>query len=168
MVIKLSKIAWILALTLAPAACKASRFQKDEDPAGTEAAPAPKRVSEADAAPAATVTFDVDEKTSRPRGTLVLRLDYFADPKPGVTNLPACYGAFGGDFELGIAYCEGKPESKVTVTAKNVDQDCYTDSKQGRRAAMVPVTLPGCRRGVMLVHSFDPQLRVDLEIRDIN
>lgn len=146
--------------------CKANRFQQDKEPAGTEAAPQPKR--SADAQPAAGVHFDVDEKTSRPRGTLVLRLDYFPEPKAGVTNLPACYGAFGGDFELGVASCEGKPESRVPVFAKNVDQDCYTDAKQGRRPAVAPVALAGCKKGVLMVHVFDPPLRVDLEVRDVN
>lgn len=148
-------------------ACKASRFKKEDD-SDSQSAPQPKRVESADATPAAQVAFDIDEKTTRPRGALVLRLDYFPEPKPGVTNLPACYGAFGGDFELGVAYCDGKPETKVPVTAKNVDQDCYTDSKQGRRAAIAPVSLASCRRGVLLVHAFDPQLRIDYEIREVN
>lgn len=164
---KILSIGFVLAIT-AVSGCKASRFQKEKEPAGAAAAPQPKRLGAADATPASTVAFDVDAKTSHPHGTLVLRLDYFPAPKSGVTNLPVCYGAFGGDFEVGVAYCDGKPETQMPVTAKNLDQDCYTDSKQGRRAAMVPLTLLGCRKGVMLVHSFEPQLRVDLEIRDIN
>ncbi len=149
------------------AACKASRFKK-EDESEAKATPKPKRVESADATAGLPVNFEIDEKTTRPRGALVLRLDYFPDPQPGVTNLPACYGSFGDDFELGVAYCEGKPETKVPVTAKNVDQDCYTDSKQGRRAAVAPVSLASCRRGVLLVHAFEPTLRVDYEIREIN
>lgn len=148
-------------------ACKASRFKKEDD-SDSQAASQPKRVQSADATPAAQVNFEVDEKTTRPRGALVLRLDYFPEPQAGVTNLPACYGSFGDDFELGVAYCDGKPEAKVPVTAKNVDQDCYTDSKQGRRAAVAPVSLVSCRRGVLLVHAFEPQLRIDYEIREVN
>ncbi len=151
------------------AGCKVARWKKpDKEASNAGAVATPARVGEADASASTAQRFDVDEKSGRPRGSLVLRLDYFPEPKPGSTNLPACYAPFAADFDLGIAYCDGKPEAKVPVTAKNVDQDCYTDPKLGRRPAAQPVILAGCRKGILLVHAFQPALRVDVEVRDLN
>jgi hypothetical protein len=147
--------------------CKVGRWKKTRDTGTPAAAVLPQKT--ADASPASGgPSFDVDEKTGRLKATLVLRLDYFPEPRPGQANLPACYAPFPQDFAIGVATCADKPDVSIPVTAKNIDQDCYTDAKQERTAAVQPLLLPGCRRGQLLVHAFEPGVRVDTELRDIN
>lgn len=163
-----------LATLFVLAGCKAATWKKTKPDESAKSAVntvalMPKKVGEGDATKeGAVITFDVDEKTGRARSTLVLRLDYFPEPRPGVTNLPACYAALPGTFELGVLSCVDKPGDKKVVFVRNVDQDCYTNPKDDRVAASEPVTLPGCRRGQLLVHAFEPGLKVDTETRDVN
>jgi hypothetical protein len=147
--------------------CKVSRWQKSGDTGTPAAAALPQRAGD-EAASAAPVTFDVDDKTGRPKSNVVLRLDYFPDPQPGQANLPACYDEFPADFDLGTVSCVDKPAVSQPLLAKNVEQDCYTDPKRERVAAGQPLLLPGCRKGQIVTHAFTPALRVDLEVRDVN
>lgn len=140
-----------------PRAAKASESKAPETP---------QRTADADVATAGTL-FDIDERTGRAKAVLVLRLDYFPAPRPGVTNLPVCYAPFPEAFEVGVAVCEGKPDVRVAVLAKNLDQDCYTDPSVERVSALQPLVMPGCKRGSVIPHVFEPRLRVDLEVRDV-
>src|SRR5262245_4390333 len=120
-------------------ACKNTRWR--EDKSGSEGGSAPKtpeKIADADpkADGATAAGFDLEDKSGRLKSSrLVLRLDYFAEPKAGGTNLPACLRPLAPDFELGVATCDGKPENKISVWARNVDQECYTDNKAPRQAA---------------------------------
>jgi hypothetical protein len=133
-----------------------------------------KRVGDADATAreGRSASFDLDERTARPRPTLVLRLDYFPAPRPGSTNLPACLPPLTGDVEVGLAACETKAAgasadaaTTVPVFAKNLDQDCYTDMRRARVPAKEPLQIKDCRRAYVAVAGFDPKLRVDIEVK---
>ena len=158
----------ILGVALGAGACRKAPRQDVEARANAGSLVLPRKTADADPAAAASTTFDIDEKTGRSKAVLVLRLDYFPDPKPGVTNLPLCYRAFPETFEVGVAVCDGQPDLKVPVLAKNLDQDCYTDPTVERTIALQPLVMPGCKRGAVLVHAYEPRLRVDLEVRDVN
>jgi len=150
--------------------CRASRWRKANQPeqAGESGAVSmPKRTGDADAtASGPTAAFDVEEKTGRLKSTLVLRLDYFPEPKPNVTNLPACFEPLPADFEIGVVTCAERPGDKRPVAVKNLDQDCYTNPKQVRIPAAQPLSLPGCKKAQVMVHAFAPSVRVDVEVKD--
>lgn len=150
-------------------ACKASQWKRTTpEPGATGTVVLPRRVG-ADVKPTgATLNVDIDEKTGRPKVTLVLRLDYFPEPRPGATNLPTCYESFPAALEVGSLECVEKPELKQVVLAKNVDQDCYTNPKSQRVPATEPLSLVGCRRAQLTTFSFDPEMRIDAEVRDVN
>ena len=128
----------------------------------------PKRVGESPNPSATPITFDIDEKSSRPRADLVLRLDYFPAPRPGAVNLPACYKPFPADFELGFVSCVGKTDAQRPLLAKNVEQDCYTDPRAPGKDVTEALVMEGCKKAIATVHDFDPKLRVDVELRDVN
>jgi hypothetical protein len=160
-------LAALAALSSLAAGCKVGRFKKAPE-TGTPAAAVLPQKSADGTLETGGPAFDVDEKTGRLKATLVLRLDYFPEPKPGQANLPACYAPFPADFDLGIVTCADKPDVKLPLFARNIDQDCYTDAKQERTVAVQPLSLPGCRRGQVLAHVFQPALRIDVEVRDVN
>lgn len=159
----------VVAMGVSSTACRRTDTRKESD---NQAAAAqlvlPQKTADASPETSAPLSFDVDEKTGRTKSTLVLRLDHFPDPKPGVTNLPVCYAPFPEGFEVGVAVCDGRPDVRIPVFAKNVDQDCYTNPSMQRVSALQPLVLPGCRKGGLLVHAYDPRLKVDLEVRDVN
>lgn len=159
----------LAAATLCVAGCRETRWKKSPTDAAAVSTAAPKRVADAEAqSDLRSASFDVDEKSGRPRSFLILRLDHFPDPKPGTSSLPSCWRAFPGDFDLGMAFCDGKPEIKVPVFAKNVEQDCYTDPKVERTPAASPLALLGCKKAYVVMHQFEPRMRVDVELRDVN
>lgn len=160
-------LALLLVGGLLMSSCKSSRWSKADQDTDRQAAGVvvqPKRVS-ADASPMSSpVFFEVDEKTGRAKQSLVLRLDYFPEAATGGgANLPACYGAFAPEFELGVFHCEGREDLLRALTVGHVSQDCYTNPRFHRVPARVSFDLRDCRRGVLKLHAFDPQLRVDVE-----
>ena len=108
--------------------------------------------------------FEIDEKTGRPKPLLVLRLDYFPSPKPGTTTLPVCFRKFPTDFALGRVSCLGSDVS-VDLYAKHVDQDCYTNANYGRKKASEPLLLAGCESAAVYTFAYDPEIRIDVEVR---
>ena len=160
-------LVWLIALMIV-AGCKAAAWRKQKADAEMETGQPPQVVRSSEATPAMAQIVEIDEKTGRTKADLVLRLDYVPPPAPGVTTLPTCYPAFRGDFEIGSFMCEGRPETQRSLLAKNVDQECYTDSRRGRLAAAEPVSIPSCRRGVIESYRFEPNLRLDVEVRDVN
>lgn len=163
---KLQLLLFIGTLTVGMLGCRKPKMQTDESRAASGSGVIPQKTADADAAGQGTA-FDIDERSGRAKAILVLRLDYFPDPRPGVTNLPVCYAPFAETFDVGLAMCDGKPEIKIPVQAKNLDQDCYTDPSVERVVAIQPLVIPGCKKGVMLVHTFDPRVRVDVEVHDV-
>jgi hypothetical protein len=149
--------------------CKLTRWKQTTQQSDSGAAAAqvgvPQRTSDSDQTGA---TFDVDEKTGHPKINLVLRLDYFPPAQPGAASLPACFNPLPVDFDLGTVQCADNPAEAVQLTAGNVEQDCYTDPKSARTPPQDVVELDGCKHGVVLVHSFNPPLRIDTEVRDVN
>lgn len=148
--------------------CKASHWKKsnkeaDRQAAGTVAGP--QRVQSADAVSSAVQSFEIDSKSGRPKQQIVLRLDYFPKNESGGTNLPACYGAFPSTFELGIFFCQGQQDHAQPLLVGHVAQDCYTNPRFERVPASSPMQLAGCTQGALVLHQFDPALRVDFEQR---
>jgi len=159
----------VMLLLTALIACKVSRWRKnDASPSAGSEIILPRQVAGADPNGTTGTAFDVDDKTGRPKGTLTLRLDYFPQPAPGSATLPACYSGFPPDFDLGFVVCSDKPGEHWPLAGRNVEQDCYTDPKIARLPASQPVTLIGCKRGMLLVHTFEPRVTVDVEVRDVN
>jgi hypothetical protein len=156
----------IVGVALLAAACKNGRWQKndrDQDRQAAGAVVQPQRTGAADATGIAPLVFDLDTKTGHTRQSLILRLDYFPGQSSGGANLPACYGAFARDFELGVFQCEGQPEKSQPLRAGHVSQDCYTNPRFQRVPVATPIELRGCSRGILKMHAFDPQLRIDVE-----
>lgn len=156
----------ILSVGVSTLGCKAGRWQKADGEQDRQAAGSmvlPQRTGSADAVGSAPTVFELDEKTGQLRQGLVLRLDYFPENPTGGANLPACYGAFSKEFELGVFQCEGQPEKSQTLRAGHVLQDCYTNPRFDRVPVSIPMELRGCSRGVLKMHAFDPQLRIDVE-----
>ena len=153
-----------MGLCISSAACKRSSLHGDERDADAVAIILPQRL--ADATDRRKTSVEVDEKTGRPRSTLVLRLDYFPNPQPGRTTLPACFRTFPADFALGNVRCSagGTTEEKV-LFAKHVDQDCYTDSASQRTKATQPLLLVGCQLAEVQAYQFDPTIRIDTEVK---
>ena len=146
------------------AACKNNRVGGKDDRAEADAGALvlPRRVAEAELVSSA--EFEVDDQSGKPKPFLVLRLDYFPEPEPGRTTLPACFRRFPGNFALGEARCiDGT--GTAPLFAKNVDQDCYTKANSEREAAVEPLLLVGCKRAEVYAYSFDPQIRIDVETR---
>ena len=158
---------WLTALMIV-AGCKAPAWRKQKADAGAGHGQPPQVVRNADGSLASTQSIEIDEKTGRTKSDIVLRLDYFPPPSPGATTLPTCYQAFASGFEIGTFMCEGRPDTQRPLLAKHVDQECYTDSRRGRIPAAEPVSIPGCRRGVVQAFKFEPDLRLDVEVRDVN
>ena len=147
--------------------CKAGQWKKSERDADKKGATfVPKRVADADATAASSTIFEIDEKTGRLKQSLVLRLDYFPKTETTGTNLPACYGAFPADYQLGFFSCSGQPDKSQTLNAGHLSQDCYTNPRFNRVQPLVPIVIAGCARGALVLHSFDPGLRVDVEQRE--
>jgi hypothetical protein len=163
----------IIAVMGALAGCKAGRWRKDDNQNTGGTVVLPRQVAAATAAQPVTpefvdgAAFDIDEKTGRPKATLVLRLDYFPEVRPGAANLPSCYRPFPVEFELGKTVCATKPGLEQPLMVGNVDQDCYTDPDVPRTRAATPVALLGCKRASIKLHKFDPQLRVDAELKEL-
>lgn len=145
-------------------ACKRSNLQGDERDADAVAVILPQRL--ADANDERSTSVEIDEKSGRPRSTLVLRLDYFPSPQPGRTTLPACFRTFPADFALGSVRCStgGTSEEKV-LFVKHVDQDCYTDTSSLRKKASQPLLLVGCQLAEVHAYQFDPPIRIDTEVK---
>jgi hypothetical protein len=157
----------VLVLTLV--GCKAGQWKKSDRENDQKTAGAivePKRLADADATAANATTFEMDEKTGRIKQSLVLRLDYFPKTETSGTNLPACYGAFRPDFQLGYFSCVGQPDKSVALNAGHLSQDCYTNPRFNRVQPSTPIVMVGCPRGNLVLHSFDPTLRVDVEQRE--
>lgn len=149
--------------------CKASQWQRSNKETDRQAAGTltePRRVQSADAVGGVATSFELDPKTGRPKQGLVLRLDYFPKSEQSSTNLPACYGAFSSGFELGVFMCEGSRAQTQTLTAGNVAQDCYTNPRFERVLPSAALTLPGCARGLFVLHGFEPAFRIDIEQRE--
>jgi hypothetical protein len=161
----------LLALALGSAACtKVTRWRQNQLAAQPAAAlQLPKRAGQDPTPAAGGVAFDIDERSGRPKPSLILRLDHFPAPVAGEPSLPACYPPFPADFELGYAACADKPGGDhVAVSVRNVEQDCYTNPKVARTPSALPLIVPGCRRGILFVYDFAPPLRIDAEVRDVN
>jgi hypothetical protein len=169
----------LAALGLAASGCRVERWGSRTERVGTGTdarseeetkIEGPKRVGDADATAreGRSASFELDEKSGRPKPTLVLRLDYFPEARPGATNLPACLPPLAADTEVGVAACE-QPKTEggatVPVLAKNLDQDCYTDMRRERVSAKEPLVLKDCKRAFVAVAGFEPKIRVDVEVR---
>jgi hypothetical protein len=163
-----ASVSALLIAAVVVAACKAPTWRKQKADAEAAHDDRPSVTRSGDAEAAVPQYFEVDDKTGRSKSSLVLRLDYFPAPRPGSATLPSCYAPFDGAFELGFVMCDGRPDSRRPLIARNVDQDCYTDARRGRQAASEPLTLLGCKRGVVTAHKFEPSLRLDVELRDVN
>jgi hypothetical protein len=151
------------------AGCKLPKQHPTTGATAAATAIVPTRQGEGSAGEKEGSSVDLDERTGRPaRARLVLRLDYFPEARAGQTNLPACLAPLPADFEVGYFVCDADASSKVTITAKNLDQECYTDPASPRKAAEAPVALAGCSRGHTVAYTFQPALRVDVEKGDIN
>jgi len=110
-------------------------------------------------------TFELDEESGRIKSNLVLRLDYFPAAQKGKSTLPVCFSALPRSFRIGVVGCLDAPGKRLIVTAKNVEQVCYTNPAQSRTPAASPVRIPGCRKAYVIAHQFEPQLRIDVELR---
>lgn len=137
--------------------------------------PEPKRISiSSPEAPVADgivpIYFDIDERTGKSRQTITLRLDYFPEGKADSTQrvLPRCIKPFAADSEVGTVACQGKEGSRQPLLAGMVEQACYTDPKAEKAASQKPLLISQCRRGVLLIHGFEPRLKFDIEQRDVN
>lgn len=113
--------------------------------------------------------FELDEKTRKPRQRLVLRLDYFPNQKSPQSDrqIPNCIEPLKKDFEIGFLICHRKEGSRVLLLAGMVDQVCYTQSPPMRVVAQDSLVLADCSRATAILHQFDPQLRLDLETKDL-
>lgn len=152
-------------------ACKSSEWRRrkaeiQEDQ--VQGAKPPQLTKTAEASPSAARDLELDERSGRPKASLVLRLDHFPEPRPGATTLPACYATFASEFALGYVECEGKPETRRPLLAANVEQVCYTDTNRKAFAAREPLSLPGCRRARMMTHRYQPPIILDVELRELN
>lgn len=149
--------------------CKAARWREHDESKNSEAAATgPQKIaSVGTTVSAAGPAFDMDERTGRAKGRLILRLDYFPEARPGGTNLPVCYDAYEPNFELGSAMCDGKPETKVALTAGMLNQECYTHPEVAKVPASQTLVLLGCKRGMILALAFTPPLKIDVETKEV-
>jgi hypothetical protein len=113
--------------------------------------------------------FELDGKTGKPRHRLVLRLDYFPNEKSPQMGrqMPNCLEPLKKDLEIGFLICHRKEGSRVPLLAGMVDQVCYTQSPPTRVVGQDTVVLSGCSRATAILHQFEPQLRLDLETKDL-
>jgi len=158
----------VLLVVFLLAGCKAGKWKKTDHEKDSRAGAVvePKKISEADATAGASSTFEIDEKTGRLKQSLVLRLDYFPKTETSGTNLPACFGIFAESFQLGFFSCAGRPETNQALNAAHLSQDCYTNPRFNRVQPSTPIVLPGCSRGTLVLHTFDPPMRIDAEQRE--
>ncbi len=158
----------LLVLLSVTAGCKANRWREHDVGKSAEPAAAPKLVDGADATVATPgPAFDLDDKSGHAKSELVLRLDFFPEARPGGTILPVCYDPFEPNFDLGSVMCDGKPETKVALTAGMLTQECYTHPETPKVPPSKALTLAGCKRGMVLAHAFSPKLRIDVESKDV-
>jgi hypothetical protein len=147
--------------------CKSAHWQKNHGEGSDGGNLVMPRKMHNSTAPASHTTdaFELDPRSGKVRTSLVLRLDYFPEPKPGKSTLPACFNPFPDDFEIGHLQCEADPTKRRSLFAKNVDQVCYTNPKFQGRGVREPASLPSCPRARAYSHQFQPELRIDHEIR---
>jgi len=159
----------LLVAVCLPSCKDAAVFKKASGPDAEKTAPLPARVESATAPKPASGLFDLDEQSGRPRSNLVLRLDYFPTPEPGKTTLPACYTEFPADFEVGEVECLESTRTdgtkSVPVLAKHLVQSCYTIPDRSRVSPSEPFVFTGCSRARVVTYAYNPQVRVDVEIR---
>ncbi len=158
---------WVI---LAVSCKRPSRFQPLENP--EERTLAFLAYSSPESGPGKSVLpleFELDEKTGKPRHRLVLKLDYFPNQKSSQAGrqIPSCLEPLKNDFEIGFLICQRKAGSRVLLQAGMVDQVCYTKVPSMRVVARDSLVLPGCSRAEGYLHQFDPQLRLDLEAKDL-
>lgn len=157
-----------VALVAAAAGCKAGKWRDKESAQASHTASAPVRATGADATAAVPGPYvDVDDKSGKLKAELVLRLDFFPEPKPGAASLPVCFEPLESTFDLGFIMCEGKPEAKQALTAGNLLQECYTQPTAAKVPAVKALSLVGCKRAVVLAHVFQPRLKIDVEAKDV-
>lgn len=113
------------------------------------------------------LNFGLVEFTERGfvRYRLVLSLDYLPPEANATGTLPKCHAALKDDVVLGKLVCETGNSSYVSVTAGNVDQECYTSPKYPVTRATKALNLMGCAKARLLGFRFNPELRVDIERR---
>lgn len=157
-------IATFLMATMTVVACKQPGLRGEQKNADAVSIVLPRKIQ--GQPPAVTSQVEIDPNSGRPKSVLVLRLDYFPEPEPGRTTLPACFRAFPGDFALGVAQCvQGGGPGDVAIYAKHVDQDCYTNPDSRRAKASEPLLMVGCQKAEVYAYSFDPRIRIDVEVR---
>lgn len=113
--------------------------------------------------------IELDEKSGRPRGNVILRRDYFPPAAAGQMRLPACLASLPDSFELGTVVCDQpKGSAPSRLLGRQVEQDCYTDPTEARIPAKEVLTMPGCKKAAVFLHAFEPKLQLDIEIRELN
>lgn len=95
---------------------------------------------------------------------ILLRLDYFAAPKPGGITVPTCYESIAGQLVVGRIECGSKPELRSDVTADQMDQVCYTESTTPKVTAKSTAVVPGCSGpSTLQIYTFAPEMKVELK-----
>ena len=107
--------------------------------------------------------ISVDPQTGTLQQRLRLSLIYVPSPRPGATNLPACFKPFASRDELGTISCEQPAGVSVPLLGAYLEQYCRgTDSETGTPSAAQTQGLLGCTSVRVTLHEFKPRLRLEV------
>ena len=107
--------------------------------------------------------ISVDPQTGKLQQRLRLSLIYVPSPKPGATNLPACFKPFAANAELGVISCEESAGVSVPLLGGYLEQYCRgSDSETGSLAAAQIQGLLGCKSARATLHEFSPRIRLEV------
>ena len=104
-----------------------------------------------------------------PKVQFILPLDVFVSNKSKSQDnqkyRPKCLRPLAFDFMIGEIRCVKGTYSKKEVMIKHVDQICYRDPQFETIKATESLRLPDCKNSELLVHRYQPELRIDTESR---
>jgi hypothetical protein len=112
--------------------------------------------------------LEFNENTAKLRKNLILGLDYFteAGTKSSTRRFPKCVKPFKENEEIGVIFCDDDQSRYWPLYAGMVDQDCYTRINSVPIVAKETIVFKSCRRLLVLLHQFNPSLRLDVEKKE--
>jgi hypothetical protein len=89
----------------------------------------------------------------------VVYLDYIPTSRDQVALPAGCFAPLSPDFELGYAICEGNPQSRTPIFAKNIEQRCLGDEKFLPIEPTEGFAGEECAEWTLRAYRFNPPLR---------
>ena len=149
---------------LAAMACKPFMGSGEQSSANEESGTtAMRRVDMQQSLDWGSITIDESGKLE---GQIILPLDIIPNGGLAGSTLPLCMNPLAPGTQIGIVECvQGSVESKPLL-AGMVLQECYTNDQVSKVAPSAVMELSGCRKAHLRGFHFDPQIRVDVELRN--